>query len=515
MTVLFDNVPGNIRVPLFYSEFHAGGTPYQSIARLLLVGQMLGTGDSIDTVSGPGTATPNMPILMRDGQEDGFFGLNSMLAQMYKTARKNAPFQEIWCLPVVDDVAGVAASGSIVVSGAPVSQAGTLTLYIAGKKNRIRVVVRTTHTNANIAANLALEINSMVGIPVTAEVDGGNDAKVNITARHAGKLGNEIMIDTDLIGDESLLSLQLLAITQLSGGDGDPDIADALDNLGSDEYDWIASPYADETNLGNFSDLLNDENGRWSPIQQIYGHHITAKQANLADLSSLGNSYNDQHQSIMGYYKSPTPPWVWAAAMGGKSAAHLQSAPELSRPLQTEELWGVDAPKIADRFNIQERQVLYYDGIAGYHVRRDGTVCIDRLITTYQFNTWGSPDATWLDIETLAQCMFGIRYLKQKVTNEHARQALADSNPFGLQGIATADDVRATIVHGYAELIRLAVFENLDLFERDLIVERNVEDANRVDAYLPLDHVNQLRIIAVNATSFLQRSDALTELLSL
>lgn len=503
MPVLFNNIPHNIRVPLFYAEFNAGGTPYQAIARLLLVGQMLATG----------TATAETPVLMRDGQEDGFFGLNSMLAQMYKTARENAPFQEIWCLPLADDVAGVAAAGSITFAGAPVSAAGTLTIYIAGK--RVRIPVLTADTDTTLCAKLVAEITATEGLPVTAAVNGVDDTKADITARHKGALGNKIKIDIDLIGDESTLAADLLTIVQPTGGSGDPEMEDALANLGDDEFDWIAGPYTDATNLGYIDDLLNDESGRWSPIQQLYGHYLTAMDDTLANLSTKGNGLNNQHVSLMGYFNSPTPPWIWAAAIGGQTAKHLQAAPELSRPLQTLDLRNVIAPRIVDRFNIQERQVLYYDGIASYHVERDGTVSIDRLVTTYQFNEWGSPDATWLDVETLAQAMYGIRYIKQKVTNTHARQALVDSNPFGLQGLVTADDVRDTLVHGYAELTRLGVFENVDLFERDVIVERPIDDANRLDVYMPLDHVNQLRILAVNATSYMQRRSAVEEVIGL
>lgn len=501
--VSFNNIPHNIRVPLFYAEFNAGGTPYQAIARLLLIGQMLATG----------TAVADTPVMLRDGQEDGLFGRHSMLAQMYKVARDNAPFQEIWCLPVADDAAGVAATGTIVVSGAPVSQSGTLSLYVAGE--RIRCAVNTSDTDTTIAAKIVTEINAAEGLPLTAAVNGGDDTQVDLTARHKGALGNKVYVHTDLIGDESTLAADLLTITQLSSGSGDPEIEDALANLGDNEYDWIASPYADATNLGYVDDLLNDESGRWSPIQQLYGHYITALDDSHSNLATKGNGLNNQHVSIMGYYKSPSAPWIWAAALGGQTAKHLQAAPELSRPLQTLDLRGVIAPKLVDQFNIQERQVLYYDGIAGYHVERDGTVSIDRLVTTYQLNEWGSPDATWLDIETMAQAMFGIRYIKQKVTNVHGRQALVDDNPFGLQGHTTADDVHDTIVHAYAELTRLGVFENVDLFERDLIVERPLDDANRLDVFMPLDHVNQLRILAANATSYMQRRSAVEEVIGL
>ena len=48
------------------------------------------------------------------------------------------------------------------------------------------------------------------------------------------------------------------------------------------------------------------------------------------------------------------------------------------------------------------------------------------------------------------------------------------------------------------------MFENYETFKSLIVVERDEVDANRVNTYLPLDHVNQLRVLAVNATSFLQ-----------
>lgn len=114
--VLFNNIPGNIRPPFFYAEFQPGGTPYQSNARLLLVGQKLSTG----------VATAAQPVLVTDGAIDALFGLGSMLSAMCKRARINAPIQEIWALPLDDDAAGVKASGTITVSGAPITQALSL-----------------------------------------------------------------------------------------------------------------------------------------------------------------------------------------------------------------------------------------------------------------------------------------------------------------------------------------------------------------------------------------------------
>lgn len=498
-SVLFNNIPGNIRVPLFYAEFNPGGTPYQSLRRLLLVGQMLSGGQ----------ADAGQAMLMRDGQADGLFGSGSMIAQMYKTARKNAPFAEIWCLPLADSAAGVVAKGSLVVEGAEsVVQSGTLTFYVAGE--RLRLAVLSTDSDEAVASNVVGLVNGNPYLPVTAAIDPANPKKAILTAKHKGALGNDIALDLGLIGDEGPLGRQLLTVELMSGGSGDPEIEEGLSNLGAEEFDWIASPYADITNLGMASDFLDDVQGRWSPLQQLYGHYITVKSGSFGALYTLGDSRNDAHVSILGVDGSPTPPWIWAAALGGKAIKHLQTAPELSRPLQTLVLEDVLPPKnIADRFNLTERNSLYYQGISGYHTRHSGEVAIDRMLTTWQSNSWGDPDATYLDLNTIAQSMYGIRYLRQKFTNEHGRKALADENPTGNASIATPQDVKNTFIHGYRELVNLGVFEDVDLFARSLIVERDAADHNRLNAYLPLDHVNQLRIMAVNATNYMQR-DRLT-----
>lgn len=500
MTIQFNNIPPNIRVPLWYAEVNPAQTPYQSISRLLLIGQML---------SG-GSATAEVPIHVT-GNPEGLFGANSMLADMYRVARLNAPFQEIWCLPVADLVAGVTATGTITCQNAPPAQATTISVWIAGV--RVRTVAYADDTDVELAARLAAEINSAnYSLPCTAAVGvnvGTDDHIITLTARHKGVQGNTIRLEHNYYGNEGPTSADLLALTQFSSGTGDPEIEDALAALGDEEYDFIACPYSDAVNLGYVAQLLNGVSGRWSPFQQLYGHYFCTKFDTVANLGTYGNTLNDEHISIMGVYNSPSPSWQWAAALGGIAAAHLQAPPELSRPLQTLDMLGIKAPKlVADRPNITSRQALYYDGISSYHVERDGTVSIDRLITTYQLNEWGSPDPSWLDVNTLAQTMYAIRYLRQKVTSHWGRAALADENPFNIQGLATPKDVRATIVHGYRELAALAVVENVDEFEARLIVERNQVDANRLDVLLPADVVNQLRIIAVNYISHLQYGNA-------
>lgn len=495
-SVLFNNIPPNIRPPLFYAEFQSGGTPYVSNARLLLVGQMLSTG----------VATAGEPILVRDGVEEDLFGQKSMLGQMYRMARRQAPVQEIWCLPVADSGSGTAASGKIDVAGGPLSQAAPVTLWIANR--RVRFVVQTTDSNANIATALAAAINATDDLPLSAAVDGSVNTRVNLTARHKGTLGNAIDISLGPVIEEGNAARTLLTITAMASGAGDPTFSTAFANLADDEFDWICLPYSDSTSLGAVSDLLNDTSGRWSYAKQLYGHAITVNTGTVGAMQTLGLARNDQHASIFPCRKFLSPPWEVCAAVAARAAQQLQTAPNLSRPLQTVALEGIAGPRnVSDRLTLSDRNTLYYSGISGYHMRRDGTVAIDRLTTTYKANTFGDPDWTYLDVETMAQSMYGIRYIRTKVTSQHARKALADSNPGGLAEIVTPQDIKNTIIHAYEDLVALGVFENPGMFARDLVVVRSMTDANRVDASLPLDHVNQLRVLAAAAVNYMQRRE--------
>jgi phage tail sheath gpL-like len=489
MAVAFNEIPSNLRVPLFYAEVNSGGSVFNSNSRLLLIGQKVAAGK----------AKLDEPVLVANGNEDELFGTHGMIASMVRIARENAPFQEIWALPVTNS-GTVYATGTVTLTAIsiPASLSTTYVIYIGGRR------YRTTVTSSDTAASVATAVAALVNADLAAQVSAVAAAGViTLTALHPGTLGNSIDIRTGYYGDEPSIANASL-IVPMTGGSGDPDISAGLAALGSEEFDWIVMPYSDSVNLNEMADFLSNSSGRWSPMEQLYGHCISIKAGTVGTLSASGLVRNDPHTTLIGVNKFPTPIWDIAAAWGAKAAKHLSAAPELSRPLQFLTLSGVMAPKISDRFSRVDRNTLLYDGIATYGVQTDGSVVIERSITTYQRNAVGFADMTFLDIQTVAQSMYAIRYLRTKVTNAHGRQALGrDDNP-PMQGVSRPRDVKATIVAGYTELNQLAVVENVDAFEQALIVERSATDPNRIDTYLPIDHMNQLRVIAINATSFLE-----------
>jgi phage tail sheath gpL-like len=213
-------------------------------------------------------------------------------------------------------------------------------------------------------------------------------------------------------------------------------------------------------------------------------------------LSSLGAAQNSEVISLLGVSSSPTPPWCLAAIYAAISIKALDIDP--ARPLQTLVLKGMLAPAEADRFTRSERNLLLFDGISTFTVGPDGTCAIERAITTYQVNGAGLPDASYLDVETLATLAVLRRSLRARLAQKYPRHKLAnDGTSFGLgQAIVTPSILRAELIALARQWEEHGWVENLNAFKDALIVERNSDDPNRVDAVIPPDLINQLRVFA-------------------
>ncbi len=504
MTVAFNNMPGDIRVPLFYAEVNAGVPPYSGLSRQILLGRRL-------------SPSALLPLQARNiGSTDPTYlaGRGSMLADMIVWARAGNPTGELWVMDVGDPVGGIAAAGAITVTGTA-TQSGSLVRYVAGE--RYAVTVALNDTAATVAANLAAAIargysrfNRRMGAPVTAAVDGAVAGKVNLTAVHTGIEGNGIRIEAGLDGDEVEVPGLTVGIAAMANGAGEVDMAAALAALGSTAFDWICAPYASPSQLNAARDFLSDAGaGRWAPTVGLDGHYITANNGNLSAQTTLGAARNDRHASILGLLNYPHPIWSVVAGVGGLTAfsknlgRSLTEAVEIARPLQTLVVQGLRPPKaLSDRWALADRDSLYHNGISGLTVNADGTVSIDRILTTYQTNAFGAADITFLSVETMAIAAYAKRYLKLVVTSTYPRCVLKDENPNGVQGVVTPSQIRSTIIHAYTQLANVAcLVEKPALFAKYLIVERS-GDPNRVNAYLPVDVANQFNVFAANITIF-------------
>jgi phage tail sheath gpL-like len=478
-----------------YAEITSGGTPANSNERLLLVGYR-GTN---------GTASLNSPVLVPNKPyiEDTLFGPQSMLGSMVRIARRGAPFQEIWALPLGYPGGGTRSTATLDFTGLtlPVSTNTEAAVYLAG--TRYAVTVTPTDTATTIANKMAGRIEEDTYGQANAVAAAG---VVTLTSIAIGIESNDLNVSNSSDGPESVPTTEI-AVTNFSGGTGVVDLTTALASLGDEEFAWVASGVNGDANIASFTSFFDETSGRWSPYSQKYGHVLMSRYSNLANLSTLGDGLNDPHLSVLGVHESfQSPSWDLSAAIMAQVALGLSDAPALSRPLQFTKLPGITGELIRNRFNLTERNTLLYDGISTIRYSNAGDVLIERLITTYKTDETGTSDATFLDIQTLAQSQYAIKYLRNKVVGRHGQDALADDNAIPINGVSRPRDIKTTLIAGYAELAALGVVENQELFEQNLVVERNAIDASRIDVSLPVDVVNQLRILAVQTIINLQFS---------
>lgn len=491
--VSFNNIPANVRTPLFYAEVdNSAASFFTQNVRTLIIGQKLAAGVGV----------ANTPLLVsRSDDARTQFGIGSHLARMHELYRANDSIGEVWCIALDDNGAGVAANGLFTVTG-PSSGAGILNVYIGAQ--RVQVAVAAAETADAIATAINAAINADTTLPVTSTVATN---VVTVTARNKGTLGNSIKLQLNYrgtAGGETTPAGVAVAITAMASGAGDPALATALSAMGDEEYDFIIHPYTDSTSLDAFKTLMNDTTGRWAYNKQIYGHVYSAKADSFANLVTLGAGRNDQHATIAGYETAvPNTPWDYAAAYGARNAVFIAADP--ARPTQTGELIGILTAPAGSRFLMTERQTLLNSGIATSYVG-GGAVRIERAITTYQKNSFNQADPSYLDSETLHTLAHIIRRLRSVVTSKYARHKLANDGTRFAEGqaIVTPNVIRGELLALYAEMEADGIVENAEAFAAYLIVERNATNPNRLDVLLPPDLVNQLRIFAVLAQFRLQ-----------
>ncbi|WP_448144610.1 phage tail sheath subtilisin-like domain-containing protein [Pseudomonas silesiensis] len=484
MPISFNNIPSDLRVPLFYAEVdNSQANSAGSSMPRLIVAQV--NDDAAAPEIGQLTLVSSLGLAKSIG------GVGSMLAQMYETWRRSDPAGEVWCLPILGE--GEQATGTVTITGSA-TEGGELNLYLGGR--RVRATVTKGATPTAVATALAAAVNA-AGLSVTAAAVAG---VVTLTCKWSGVSGNDLMLQLNRLGrnnGEDTPSGLTVVLAAMSGGVGAPDVAVALASLGDEPFEFICAPWADATSLDAWKAFMDDSIGRWSWAKQLYGHVYTAKRGTLGELVALGAARNDQHATIHGFETScPDPVWNVAAAYAARTAVFISADP--ARPTQSGDLSGVIPAPAGERFTLTERQSLLNRGIATAYFG-GGAQRIERAITSYQLNAYDQPDDSYLDSEPLHQSAYVIGYLKSRVTSKYGRHKLGnDGTRFGAgQAIVTPNVIRAELIAGYYALELLGIVENAEAFAANLVVERSSSNPNRINVLYPPDLVNQLRIFAL------------------
>ncbi|MFW0827803.1 phage tail sheath subtilisin-like domain-containing protein [Cronobacter dublinensis] len=195
MSVSFDSIPSNIRVPLFYAEMdNSKANTAQTSAPALLIGQALEDAK----------IERNKLVLMPTAdQARKLCGPGSPLARMVEAYRKTDPFGELYVI-AVSSPEGAAAVGEVTFSGSA-NASGAVSLYIGAR--RIAGAVTSGDTALDAAQSLADAINAVPDLPVLASATViTNEVKVTsltVTPKLTVKTGESAAIDVTILPENA------------------------------------------------------------------------------------------------------------------------------------------------------------------------------------------------------------------------------------------------------------------------------------------------------------------------
>lgn len=482
MSISFNSIP-SLRVPFVAAEFDSSRAqqgPALLAYRAILIGQKLAGGSA---------SADSLHRVTSVDQVISLAGRGSMLHRQALAWYASNRSTELWIGVLADDSGGVAASGTIAVSG-PASAAGTIVLYLGGE--RVTVGVSSGALATAIATDIAAAINAAADLPVTASV---STSTVTVTSRNKGVVGNAYDVRHSFLDGESLPAGVGLTITPFANGTANPPLSNLIAAMSTMWFQIWSHPYVDATSLTAIETELAS---RFGPLRSMDGLAITSMAGNFSAHTSLGGTRNSQHSVIVAQPGgSPlTPPMEFAAEVAALVAKH--GAEDPARPFQTLALSRAIAPAEQTLWDLEERNLFLFDGIATTRVAAGGVVQLERVITTYQTSPAGAADAAYLDATTMLTLLY-LRYsFRARMQSRYPRHKLAsdDARLASGQAVITPKLGKAEAVAWFREMEGLGLVENFDQFKRDLVVERSKTDPNRLEFLLPPDLINQLIVTA-------------------
>lgn len=474
--VSFAQVPNTVRVPFVTMEIdnsRATLGPALLAFKALLLSQKTSAGAQ---------AANTIAKVTSEAQVIAAAGRGSLAHRAAKAWFANNTSTELWLGVVDDNAGGVAATGTLVFSG-PATAAGTIALYIGGE--RITVNVASGDANTAIATAVAAAINANLDLPVTASP---STATVTVTHRHKGTSGNNLDMRFNYNDGEAFPAGVGCVVTAMASGATNPTLTTIIAALGDIWFNIMAFPWTDATSLTAIETELTS---RWGAMRMIDCQGFTGAPGTFGTLSSLGSGRNSKHVTIVEAHAMPTPADEVAAVAAALVAFYGAADP--GRPFQTLTMNRVLPAVESARFTFSERNLLLFDGITTTKVV-GGVVQLERVITTYQLNSAGADDVSYLDVTTMLTLSY-LRYtFRQRIMSIYPRHKLADDGirPGAGQAIITPKIGKAEALAWFRQMEELALVENYDQFAQDLVCERNVSDRNRLDWLLSPDIINQL-----------------------
>lgn len=461
--ISFDSIPASIRKPGKYFEYNnklAVRSLPTNLQRVLVVAQKRTAG----------TATANQVVQVYDSETAAvLFGRGSQAHRMVKASLKANRYAQLFVLPVDDAGTGVAATATITVTGAATG-AGAVSINLAGVD--LVVPVAAADTPTIVAASILAELNKLVDLPTSQAAALG---VVTLTQLNKGTVGN-----AHVLSASSSAPGIAVAVTAFTGGLNDPALAAPLAAAFTGGHEILVVPYASGTPLTELRTHLNSVS---SPMERRPAIGVYASTGSLSAATTQAGTLNSERMTAAFIKNGISTAEDTAAAF----AAVVAFEEDPARPLNTLVLTGITVPKIADRLSRTEQETCLANGVTPLEWGPGDVVQIVRAITTYTLNASSVADVSWLDLTTIRTMDYVMKAMRTRVELRFPRDKLSAKTP---------DRVRSELLDVAIKMEELEIIENVDLWQNDLVVERDSQDNNRLNAKIPVDVVNGLHVFA-------------------
>ena len=142
---------------------------------------------------------------------------------------------------------------------------------------------------------------------------------------------------------------------------------------------------------------------------------------------------------------------------------------------------------VAKRLGRMEQESALYNGCTPLEVGPGEKVQIVRAITTYTRDPQGVDDIALLDLTTIRTLDYIRKACRERISLRFPREKLTNR---------TSAKVRSELIDVLYKLEELEIVEEVKPNLPGLLVERDSQDPNRLNAKIPADVVNGLHVFA-------------------
>lgn len=147
----------------------------------------------------------------------------------------------------------------------------------------------------------------------------------------------------------------------------------------------------------------------------------------------------------------------------------------------------MDVVSIEHRSGRTEQENALYNGLTPLEVGPGDQVQIVRAISTYTVDAQGVDDVSLLDMTTIRTLDYVRKACRERIALRFPRDKLSERTP---------PKVRSELLDVLFRLEELEIVEAVEANKPSLIVERDSQDVNRLNAAIPVDVVNGLHVFA-------------------